>query len=252
MGVWAHRDETRKPGFPIDLGGSAEAAPILIDLDGDGVTGNDGDDSDTGPNLRQNFPLLTEVKSFGGETRITGTLVSTPDSPFSVEFFSVPVVDPGNHGEGRTFLGSITVVTDSAGTAPIDTTLPVFVTPGDVTREVSKGCNLLIRDGAHPVLDAEDLVAELELILGPSQAARDTIADPQASPVFEALAASGSLGVDELAQQVDLARMVVVRISQVESSVTVRCPPSTFHLSDVFAVEHISDIQDQIEVDIAE
>lgn len=44
---------------------------------------------------------------------------------------------------------------------------PVFVVPGDVDRPASEGCNRLIRDGAHPVLGAADLVEELGLILGP-------------------------------------------------------------------------------------
>jgi DNA processing protein len=45
--------------------------------------------------------------------------------------------------------------------------VPVFAVPGDVRREASRGCNLLIRDGAHPVLDPDDLVEELSLVLGP-------------------------------------------------------------------------------------
>ncbi len=44
---------------------------------------------------------------------------------------------------------------------------PVFVVPGDVDRPASEGCNLLIRDGAYPVLGAADLIEELSLILGP-------------------------------------------------------------------------------------
>lgn len=43
---------------------------------------------------------------------------------------------------------------------------PVLVVPGDVDRPASVGCNRLIRDGAHPVLGVEDLLTELELILG--------------------------------------------------------------------------------------
>lgn len=43
---------------------------------------------------------------------------------------------------------------------------PVFVVPGDVDRTASEGCNLLLRDGAHPVLGADDLIEELELALG--------------------------------------------------------------------------------------
>lgn len=42
----------------------------------------------------------------------------------------------------------------------------VCATPGDVGRRSSVGCNLLIRDGAIPVHEAEDLVESLSLILG--------------------------------------------------------------------------------------
>lgn len=44
---------------------------------------------------------------------------------------------------------------------------PVFVVPGDVDREMSEGCNRLIRDGAHPVLGSDDLLEELGLVVGP-------------------------------------------------------------------------------------
>ncbi len=45
--------------------------------------------------------------------------------------------------------------------------ISVFAVPGDVDRETSVGCNLLIRNGAHSVLDPADLVDEIALILGP-------------------------------------------------------------------------------------
>jgi DNA processing protein len=44
----------------------------------------------------------------------------------------------------------------------------IFAVPGDVGRLTSEGCNLLIRDGAYPVLDEGDLVESLELALGPA------------------------------------------------------------------------------------
>jgi len=47
----------------------------------------------------------------------------------------------------------------------------VFAVPGDVDRPTSVGCNLLIRDGAHPVLDPVDLVEELGLVVGPPRSA---------------------------------------------------------------------------------
>jgi len=56
--------------------------------------------------------------------------------------------------------------------------IPVFAVPGDVDRASSRGCNLLIRDGAHPVLDAEDLVAELGLLLGARTASTASRVEP--------------------------------------------------------------------------
>jgi len=42
----------------------------------------------------------------------------------------------------------------------------VLAVPGDVDRDTSRGCNLLIRDGAHPVLDVDDLITSLTFVLG--------------------------------------------------------------------------------------
>ncbi len=42
----------------------------------------------------------------------------------------------------------------------------VLAVPGDVNRDTSRGCNLLIRDGAHPVLDVDDLLTSLTFVLG--------------------------------------------------------------------------------------
>lgn len=53
--------------------------------------------------------------------------------------------------------------------AALDQGTSVFATPGDIGRDSAAGTNRLIRDGAHPVLDPADLVAELELILGPAR-----------------------------------------------------------------------------------
>lgn len=47
----------------------------------------------------------------------------------------------------------------------------VLAVPGDIDRPTSRGCNLLIRDGAHPVLDVDDLITSLTFILGPPPAA---------------------------------------------------------------------------------
>ncbi|RLE15456.1 MAG: hypothetical protein DRJ28_04140 [Actinobacteria bacterium] len=42
--------------------------------------------------------------------------------------------------------------------------VPVYAVPGDVDRSTSVGTNLLIRDGAFPVLGPEDLAEVLDLL----------------------------------------------------------------------------------------
>ena len=72
-----------------------------------------------------------------------------------------------------------------------ETGRPVFVVPGDVDRQASIGCNRLIRDGAHPVLGAEDLIEELSLVLGsPIGRGRDE---------DRALVPTAGISIDELA-----------------------------------------------------
>ncbi|HEX3557712.1 MAG TPA: FG-GAP-like repeat-containing protein, partial [Pyrinomonadaceae bacterium] len=101
-----------------------------IDLNDDGVTPNDANDADTGPNNLQNFPALTSAISSGGNTTIQGNLNSTASTVFRLEFFSNPACDASGNGEGQAFLGSASVTTDAGGNAMINTTLPVAVAPG--------------------------------------------------------------------------------------------------------------------------
>ncbi len=77
----------------------------------------------------------------------------------------------------------------------------VFAVPGDIGRASSEGCNLLIRDGAFPVLGPDDLLESLELVLGPAPI---SVAGPAARRLDEPdqrvidLIAAGTNDVDEL------------------------------------------------------
>lgn len=74
--------------------------------------------------------------------------------------------------------------------------VPVFAVPGDVGRDASRGTNLLIRDGAHPVLDPGDLIEALALVVGPPAASIS--AGPSVDAEVAALIGSGR-HVDEIA-----------------------------------------------------
>ncbi len=91
-----------------------------IDLSGgDGVTPNDDQDPDSGPNNLQNFPVLARASSGSTGTTVTGTLDSTPGTEFDVLFFSNATRDPSGHGEGQTYLGEQRVTTDANGVASL-------------------------------------------------------------------------------------------------------------------------------------
>jgi uncharacterized repeat protein (TIGR01451 family) len=85
-----------------------------IDLVALGVTPNDPVDADAGPNNLQNFPVLASAP--GG---VTGTLNSTANTTFRIEFFANDTCDPSGNGEGAAFLGAVSVTTDATGNAVI-------------------------------------------------------------------------------------------------------------------------------------
>ena len=82
-----------------------------IDLGDDGVTANDTFDVDAGPNLLQNFPILTSAVSAGAVTTVQGGLHSVPFTTFAVEIFANAECDPSGSGEGQLLLGSAQVTT---------------------------------------------------------------------------------------------------------------------------------------------
>jgi uncharacterized repeat protein (TIGR01451 family) len=89
---------------------------------GGGIVLNDPGDPDQGPNMMQNFPVITSAMITGNTLTVAGTFNSNASSTFLLEFFhnpaSVPgAANPSNYGEGHTLIHSITVTTDGSGNA---------------------------------------------------------------------------------------------------------------------------------------
>jgi len=99
-----------------------------IDLGDDGVTPNDPCDIDTGANNLQNFPALTSATAGAASITIQGTLNSTANTTFTLEFFANASCHPSGYGEGQTFIGSTTVTTDASCNANINVTFPATIT----------------------------------------------------------------------------------------------------------------------------
>ncbi len=136
-----------------------------IDLDDgggfplDSVTPNDSGDGDVGANELQNFPKLTSAAYSGGTTTVTGTLKSTANTTFRIQFFSSSGADPSGHGEGKVYLGELTdVLTDGGGSAGF-----AFSTPNASLGETATATATAMPTGPTPVRSTSEFSKALEV-----------------------------------------------------------------------------------------
>ncbi|MEO1627392.1 MAG: T9SS type A sorting domain-containing protein [Bacteroidota bacterium] len=100
-----------------------------IDLGNDGVTPNDHQDVDGGPNGQQNFPILTDAfLTADGKIKVTGSINSTPHTNLDIRFFASATCNDSqasglNYGEGNNIVGSIELLTDNNGDNSFSATL---------------------------------------------------------------------------------------------------------------------------------
>ncbi|HBJ33285.1 MAG TPA: hypothetical protein DDZ51_00695, partial [Planctomycetaceae bacterium] len=102
-------------------------ASMAIDLGGNNSspTINDFNDTDSGTNGLQNFPMLKSATSSGGNTTITGKINTTANTTYRIEFYSNEFgqAEATGYGEGRIYLGSASVTTDANGNAQFSSLL---------------------------------------------------------------------------------------------------------------------------------
>ncbi len=84
------------------------------------IFGNNGNGIYTGS--QYGSPVLISAVSSGNTITIQGTLTSTPDSSFTLEFFGNQEDASPGYEQGEQFLGTITVTTDDNGDASFDPT----------------------------------------------------------------------------------------------------------------------------------
>ncbi len=103
-----------------------------IDLAADGISANDSGDSDTGANMLQNFPVLTAAQT--GSLHVEGTLESTPDMVFDLDFYVSAACGSAAERVGETYVGTETFTTDAQGQAVFAVTFAdVIFTEGFVS-----------------------------------------------------------------------------------------------------------------------
>jgi parallel beta-helix repeat protein len=86
-----------------------------IDLGADGVTVNDADDTDTGPNNLQNFPTFGSFSP----TVIPILLSSNASRTYRIDLFVSSSCDASGNGQGTVFLGAYKLTTDGTGAGTI-------------------------------------------------------------------------------------------------------------------------------------
>ncbi len=224
-----------------------------IDLDPDSITPNDAGDDDTGPNNRQNFPVISLFET--GATRIVGTLNSEANTTFEIDFFANAAADPSGFGEGERFLGATTVTTDSFGDASFDVAIPIESTAGEFatatatdpngsTSEFSAGMEgvlsgvaLTFDDWKSGTFDPDDLANEA--IVG-------TLADPDQDGIPNLL--EFALSRDPLSPDDPMGSVPEVTTEEDFLTVTFR---RVSNLSDIrYALEVSDDLVDWETVDL--
>ncbi len=113
-------------GGVVSLGNSSSGVSIRaneivnnvglgIDFAIAGVSVNDPGESDG----LQNFPALSAALS-GSTTEVTGSLTSSPNSTFQIDFYASDIRDSSSFGEGQRYLGSTSILLDGSGYGDIN------------------------------------------------------------------------------------------------------------------------------------
>lgn len=121
-------------------GGSALNG-LGIDLGVDGADLNDACDSDVGGNQLQNAPVLTNAFASATATSIRGTLNSTANRSYTLQFYASPAGETSSRGEGRIYLGQAAVRTAANCTTNFVANVPVGTPAGYVVNATTTDAN---------------------------------------------------------------------------------------------------------------
>ena len=149
-------------GIGVDLSGSSVSP--------DGVSTNDSNDSDSGGNNRQNYPVLTTAVINGGQITINGTVTSTASTHLRIEFFANTTDDSSGYGEGERYLGFINITTDDNGDGSGDFTFSETITAaiasGEYITATATVSNAAFDSFSDTSEFAQNIIANIAPVLG--------------------------------------------------------------------------------------
>ena len=87
-------------------------------------------DADESPNNLQNFPELLSAIGDGTNITVLGKLNGRPNQKFVIDVYATAAADPSGHGQGKVYLGSVTVMTNAAGLASFSLVVPQLASVG--------------------------------------------------------------------------------------------------------------------------
>jgi uncharacterized repeat protein (TIGR01451 family) len=145
-------------------------------------------------NNQQTYPTLTQAIASGTATMVSGTLASTPNATFAVDFYSSAA---GPFREAEIYLGAVSVTTDAAGNAAFNATLPVPTAAGRVitstatdgagnTSEISAA--VAVTANTPPQTTADELLTVNDFAITSYPGANDIdpdVAYPQVKAVYQ-------------------------------------------------------------------
>jgi hypothetical protein len=137
-----------------------------IDLGDDGVSPNDSDDTDSGPNNLQNFPVLTDAQSIDGVTTVFGELTTSGPDNYRLDFYLNNAADDSGYGEGKVFLGTRFITVHGNGTESFTVTFSISATYTQVITATATGpfgdtseFSRVVQVRTPPVLGEEPIAA---------------------------------------------------------------------------------------------
>lgn len=171
-----------------------ENGSIGIDLipgfGADGITPNDVDDADEGPNGLQNFPVMASAPRSCGATEVQGDLDALAATTYRIDFYSNTSCDPSGYGEGEVFVGTLQALTDEGGHAALVVSLPeaeagrfltALATGPEGTSEFSP-CMEVVEDATDSDGDGIPDACDVDPVFDPGPREERPAADPTPSP----------------------------------------------------------------------